>query len=123
MCTEYTTTRQGQPIGFNLTYGQMPAPLIGVSLSKTKKTTFQIHHIALSANALFRLTLPRTNNDDSDETRILRRRGEDRRLSPRGQVPKFGGVAKRMRARHFPSSVLDREVGLLATRIALPHMK
>ena len=27
------TTRQGQPIGFNLTYGQMPAPLIGVSPS------------------------------------------------------------------------------------------
>jgi len=25
-----------------------------------KNTTFQIHHIALSANALFRLTLPRT---------------------------------------------------------------
>ena len=25
-------TRQGQPIGFNLTYGQVPAPLIGVSL-------------------------------------------------------------------------------------------
>jgi len=28
--------------------------------SKTKRTTFQIHHIALSAYALFRLTLPRT---------------------------------------------------------------
>ena len=27
----YFRTRQGQPIGFNLTYGQMPAPLIGVS--------------------------------------------------------------------------------------------
>ena len=27
-----TRTRQGQPIGLNLTYGQMPAPLIGVSL-------------------------------------------------------------------------------------------
>jgi len=25
-------TRQGQPIGCNLTYGQLPAPLIGVSL-------------------------------------------------------------------------------------------
>ena len=27
---------------------------------KNKKTTFQIHHIALSANVLFRLTLPRS---------------------------------------------------------------
>ena len=27
---------------------------------KTKRTTFQIHHIALSADVLFRLTLPRT---------------------------------------------------------------
>ena len=29
-------------------------------VSKTKKPTFQIHHIALSANVLFRLTLPRS---------------------------------------------------------------
>jgi hypothetical protein len=29
-------------------------------VSKTKKTTFQIHHIAPSANVHFRLTLPRT---------------------------------------------------------------
>jgi len=29
-------------------------------VSKTRKTTVQIHHIALSANVLFRLTLPRT---------------------------------------------------------------
>jgi len=28
----YTSTRQGQPIGINLTYGQMPAPLIAVSV-------------------------------------------------------------------------------------------
>ena len=28
--------------------------------SKTRKANFQIHHIALSANVLFRLTLPRT---------------------------------------------------------------
>ena len=26
--TKIKRTRQGQPIGFNLTYGQMPAPLI-----------------------------------------------------------------------------------------------
>ena len=31
-------------------------------VSKTKKVSFQIHHIALSANALFRLTLPRTHS-------------------------------------------------------------
>jgi len=30
-CTR-TRTKQGQPIGCNLTYGQMPAPLIGASL-------------------------------------------------------------------------------------------
>jgi len=33
-----------------------------ILVSKTKNTTFQIHHIALSANALFRLTLPRSWN-------------------------------------------------------------
>jgi hypothetical protein len=33
-----------------------------VLVSKTIWTTFQIHHIALSANVLFRLTLPRTAN-------------------------------------------------------------
>jgi len=32
----------------------------GILVSKTKKTTFQKHHIALSANVLFGLTLPRS---------------------------------------------------------------
>jgi hypothetical protein len=165
-----TSTRQGQPIGFNLTYGQMPAPLIGVSLKKydiriqtvrevtvrgcqsrasrvgqisrqfhrtssrstkhatdsrsplgtpfksppsalatscthatarairdqhalshresldppisgqlrssvifvsnTKKTTFQIHHIAQSPDALFRLTMPRTRQGQPIECNL-----------------------------------------------------
>ena len=38
--------------------GQLRSSFILVS--KTTKTTFKIHHIALSANVLFRLTLPRT---------------------------------------------------------------
>ena len=40
--------------------GQLRSSVILVS--KTEKTTFQIHHIALSANALFRLTLPRNSS-------------------------------------------------------------
>jgi hypothetical protein len=31
-CREIVRTRQVRPIGCNLTYGQMPAPLIGVSV-------------------------------------------------------------------------------------------
>jgi len=37
-------------------------------------------------------------------------RGADWRLPPRGQVPNFGGVAKRISARYSLSLVLDRVV-------------
>jgi len=39
-----------------------------------------------------------------------RRRGADGRLSPRGQVPNFGGVAKHISARYSRNLVLDRGV-------------
>jgi hypothetical protein len=38
--------------------GQLQSSVI--LASKTRQTTFQIHHIALSANVTFSLTLPRT---------------------------------------------------------------
>jgi hypothetical protein len=45
---------------------------------KNKKGTFQIHHIALSANALFRLTLPRS---------VSRHNPPDRRWRAEGECP------------------------------------
>jgi len=49
------TSRNDQPI-----LGRLRSSVI--LLAKSKKTTFQIHHIAPSADVTFRLTLPRTDN-------------------------------------------------------------
>jgi len=91
--------------------GQLRSSVILVS--KTKKTTVKIHHIALSANVLFRLTLPRTQFRYNRGAQMTQQRSRF--------LDKNGGVCA-IAARHRPSARLTRRC-LATTRAVVSRAR
>jgi hypothetical protein len=118
--------RRGQ-FGFKMRCESFDQPILGqlrssvILVSKTRKTAFQIHHIALSANVLFRLTLPRIGLSRPRIARkvaLARKRVQRRRprvigicfrpvaIKPGDKRFPLSRVRRSRRARHFGAPCL-----------------